>query len=55
MPHETSSGHHLLVRVFNSSMFNNIIDYYNMSYKQKINDITIMGSTFNKVKIGRLI
>ena len=41
-----------MVRIFNSSMFNNIIDYNNISYKQRINDITIIGNTFNKIKVG---
>ena len=43
-----------IVRIFNSSMFNNIIDYNNISYKQRINDITIIGNTFNKIKVGLL-
>jgi len=41
-----------VIRIFNSSMFNNIIDYNNISYKHRVNNITIIGNTFNKIKVG---
>lgn len=42
------------IHIFNSNMFNNIINYNNIYYKEQFDPQIILGNTFEKVKIGFL-
>lgn len=41
-----------VISIFNSSMFNSLVEYNNIYYKKNINSRIIMGNSFNKIKIG---
>ena len=41
-----------VVGIFNSRMFNGIIDYNNIYYNKKLESKTLLGNTFNEIKFG---